>query len=172
MVVFDATILLLTLDPTTPAPLDPTTGKPVSQPKERVDYLIQNLEEERTKIIIPTPVLSEILVRAGKAGPSYLSIIEKSSAFKIEPFDIRAAIEVAHMAGGAIVTGKKKGPSVQTYAKVKYDRQIVAIGKTLSATVIYTDDKDLKALAETYGLKVIRISELPIPPEDPQITMY
>lgn len=172
MVVFDATVLLLTLDPNTPPPLDSQTGKPVTNPKERIDYLIKTLEDDRTKIVVPTPVLSEVLVRAGQAGPSYLPIIERSSAFKIEPFDIRAAIEVAHMAEGVRNTGKRKGPNVQTYAKVKYDRQIVAIAKTVNATSIYTDDKDLKSLAENHGLKVIRIAEIPLPPEDPQIQMY
>lgn len=171
MVVFDAATFLLTVDPSTPAPLDSVTGKTVSQPKERVDYLIKTLEENRTKIIVPTPVISEILVRAGKAGPLYLSIIEKSSAFKIESYDIRAAVEVAYMAQGSKNTGKKKGPSAQTYAKLKYDRQIIAIAKTNNATTIYSDDKNLKSLAETHGLKVIRLAELPLPPDDPQTTM-
>ena len=168
MVLFDATMLLLFLSPNTPAPLDPKTGKQVAEPKKRIDYLVQTLQEARTKIIVPTPALSEILVRAGKAGSSYLPIIERSSAFRIAPFDTRAAVEVAIMAREASEKGKKKISPAVTYAKIKYDRQIVAIGKTLSVTAIYSDDRELKALAESQSIKAYGIAELPLPPEDSQ----
>jgi hypothetical protein len=72
MVVFDATTLLYLFDPEAKAPTDPETGSPVTRVKERIEFLVSELEKRREKIIVPTPALSELLVRAGDAGPEYL----------------------------------------------------------------------------------------------------
>jgi hypothetical protein len=64
MVVIDATSLLLMLRPGTPVPAGPG-GVQIEKPKERIDYLVKELEKQNTKIIIPTPVLAEVLVQAG-----------------------------------------------------------------------------------------------------------
>jgi len=97
MVVFDATALLLFLDPDAKPPLDPTTGSPTARCKERIDHLTSVLDARKDKIVIPTPVLSEVLVRAGDAGPEYLDILNRVACFRIAPFDQRAAVEVAAM---------------------------------------------------------------------------
>src|SRR5690242_5862919 len=97
MVVFDATILLPFLSPAVAVPKDPSTGEQIEFFKERIDFLIQQLDASRTKIIIPTPALSEVLVHPGQAGPEYLNRLQQSSVFRIESFDQRAAIEVAFM---------------------------------------------------------------------------
>jgi hypothetical protein len=64
MVVIDSTNLLLMLRPGTRVPNGPD-GSPISRPKDRIDYLVQRLSKAKSKIIIPTPVLSEALVKAG-----------------------------------------------------------------------------------------------------------
>ena len=97
MVVFDATILLPLFWRDAPPPIDPRTEKPVQRFRSRIDYLIQVLEKDRTKIIIPTPALSEVLVRGGNAGPDYVTQISSSKAFRVAPFDQRAAVELAAM---------------------------------------------------------------------------
>lgn len=117
MVVIDATNLLLMLRPGTPVPHD-SSGAPVDRPRERIEYLISRLDKAKTKLIIPTPALSEALVRAGAAAS--LQIIEhlqKYSVFQIESFDTRAAIEVAAMTRDAINRGNKRGKSSATWAK-------------------------------------------------------
>jgi hypothetical protein len=165
MVVFDATTLLLLLSPEVPAPIDPTTQRRLEHAKERVNFLVQELEKSRTKIIIPTPALSEILVRAGSAGPSYLDRFSSSGAFRIAPFDQRAAVEVAAMTQAPIAAGNKRGGIEGPWAKIKYDRQIVAIAKVEGARTIYSDDNGMRALAIQAGISVIRITELPLPPD-------
>jgi len=75
MVVFDATTLLYLLDPEAKAPTDPETGESVSRVKDRITFLVSELEKRKEKIIVPTPALSELLVRAGDAGPKYLDIL-------------------------------------------------------------------------------------------------
>jgi hypothetical protein len=64
MVVIDATMLLLMLRPGTLVP-GGADGVPITRPKERIDYLVQQLDKAKTKIIVPTPALGEALVRAG-----------------------------------------------------------------------------------------------------------
>ena len=165
MVVFDATTLLLLLSPSVPPPRDPATHTSVEHARERIDQLVKELEQNRTKIIIPTPALSEILVRAGSAGPAYLDRLNASAAFRIVSFDQRAAVELAAMTREAITAGDKRGGTQGTWAKVKYDRQIVAIAKVEGADRIYSDDEDVRRLAMPAGIAVIRIADLPLPPE-------
>jgi hypothetical protein len=94
--------------------------------------------------------------------------LQKYSVFRIEPFDTKAAIEVAAMTRAALDSGKKRGQSSASWAKVKFDRQIVAIAKVAGATTIYSDDKDLVPLAKAAKIEVIGIADLPLPPEDAQ----
>lgn len=168
MVVFDTTVLLPVLWSEVPVPNHPQTNQPVDRFRDRIDYLLTHLEQRRTKIIIPTPVLSEILVRAGTAGPEYLAQINAHSAFRIVPFDERAAVEVAAMTKNAIDAGNKRGGVDATWNKIKFDRQIVAIAKVEGAAALYSDDTGVRAFGNAVGMTVIGSWELPLPPEDPQ----
>jgi hypothetical protein len=170
-VAFDASFLLPLLSPGVPGPFDPTTKKPLESIKERLDYLVEVLEKSSTKIIIPTPALSELLVRAGTAGVGYLERLRQVRPFKIESFDERAALEVALAIQKSIdqVGKKQKGKATQTWAKVKFDHQIVAIAKVNNATTLYSDDEGLRGFAEQSGLSVVRLRELELPPKPPQM---
>ncbi len=167
MVVFDTTVLLPVLWPGVPVPNHPQTGQPVERFRDRIDCLVAHLEQSRTKIIIPTPVLSEILVRAGAAGPEYLAQINAHAAFRIVAFDERAAVEVATMTKKAIDAGDKRGGVDATWNKIKYDRQIVAIAKVEGAAALYSDDPGVRAFGNGVGLTVIGSWELPLPLEEP-----
>jgi len=168
MVVFDATTLLYLLDPEAKAPTDPETGEPVSRIKNRIAFLVSELEKSKEKIIVPTPALSELLVRAGDAGPEYLDILNRHAAFKIVDFDQRAAVEVAAATREALAAGDKRGGSENSWAKVKFDRQIIAIARVEGASTIYSDDGDIVRFAKSSGIAVIRVCDLPLPPEDAQ----
>ena len=48
------------------------------------------------------------------------------------------------------------------WAKVKYDRQIVAIAKVSGATAIYSDD-DVRTLGGRHGIPVLGLADLPLP---------
>ena len=168
MVVFDASILLALLQPDIYSPRHPDTKEPVDQFRQRIDYLVTQLEADFQKIVIPTPALSEILVRAGQAGPEYLDRFNSASVFRIVPFDQRAAVEVAAIIASAITAGDKRGGSDSSWAKVKVDYQIVAIAKVENISTIYSDDRDIYNFGQRNGLTVIRTAELPLPPVDPQ----
>jgi hypothetical protein len=166
MVVMDATTLMLLIDPTAKPPRNPATGAPVDRCKDRIEFLIATLSEAGdggTQIIIPTPVLSEVLVRAGKAKAQYLNEFTSSYSFRIAPFDEKAAIELAFLIDADLQSGKRLS-DVETKAKVKFDRQIIAIAKVQGANVIYSDDGGLKTVGEANGFIVIPTWELPTPP--------
>lgn len=169
MVVLDATMLMLFLRPDAGVPSD-ASGQPVSKPKERVEHLVAELEKQGTRIAVPTPVLSEVLVRAdANTTQAIIETLNKLTIFAIEPFDQRAAIEVALMLRGEMERGKKAlKVEADTWAKLKFDRQIVAIAKVIGATAIYSDDGDVAAVAARSRIPVVSISDLPLPPEDPQ----
>lgn len=161
MVVFDASMALFLFSERVGVPLNRSTGDPVDQPKQRVEFCLKDLERRKVKIIIPTPALAEILVRSGAAAPAQLARISNSSAFKIVSFDERAAVQVALMAQSP---DDRPRNTTETYAKLKYDRQITAIAKVEGATAIYTDDVGIKRCAEKLNIRVIGLSEMPLPP--------
>lgn len=168
MVVLDTCILLLFLEPRTNPPLDQQTGAPLERAAERIDNLVKTLSQQAEPIIIPTPVLSEALVYAGRATNSWIEKINKSSAFRLEAFEQRAAIEAADAIAQARKRNKSKKDSDASWTKVKFDRQIVAIAKSRGASVIYSDDKDIEKFAKGTGIQVIKTRELPLPPESAQ----
>jgi hypothetical protein len=83
-------------------------------------------------------------------------------------FDQRAAVEVAAAPREALAAGDKRGGSDSPWAKIKFDRQIIAIARVEGATTIYSDDDDIVRFAKSYGIAVIRVCDLPLPPEDAQ----
>lgn len=174
MVVFDSAFLLLVLDPRAKAPTDPATGQPIARAAERVEYLIKTLNGDKEKIIIPTPVLSEVLVHAGCATDRYLDVLNNQVTFRIAHFDQKAAIEAAIAMRDALDRGGHRVDAANpdaTKTKIKFDRQIVAIAKAEGAHTIYSDDEDVFNYGQRAGLKVIRTGDLDLPPEDLQMKM-
>ncbi len=165
MVAFDAMFSIFFLDPDVNLPTDRSSKKPITDVKERIEFLIETLEGSREKILIPTPCIGELLVLAGKAGPDYLAELSSSSNFEFADFDLKAAIEFAASVGGAIVSGDKRRGANKTWAKAKFDEQIVAIAKARGAHTIYSDDKDVVKLGQIVGIRVVRLEDLPKRPE-------
>ena len=163
IVAVDASALTLLVNPDADGPIDPSTGQALTRASERIGRLIEDVEKQRGTILIPTPALAEVLVKAGDAGPPFLERLHSSARFKIADFDQRAAVEVAAMTREAIRAGDKSAGVLEPWQKVKYDRQIVAIARLNGAQSIYADDNGVASFAEKVGLKVIRTWELPLP---------
>jgi predicted nucleic acid-binding protein len=165
MVSVDAGVLSLLLYPGARPPDDPNTKKPVEKAHERIEQLIDDLLAAKERIIIPAPALSEFLVLAGESAPQYLSEIALQSHIHILPFDQMAAIELAAMELLARKKGNKRHPLDATTAwqKVKIDRQIVAISKLHQVKTIYSDDSDVRNIAEEAGIKTVSTWELSLP---------
>jgi predicted nucleic acid-binding protein len=173
MVVVDNTFLTLMLHPEARPPRDRTTKLPIERLDERIELLIETLDEDGETIIIPAPVLTEFLVLAGDDGPKYLTVIDQSRLFRVAPFDQRAAVELAALHLNVRASGGgRRGGQAGTYAKITFDRQIVAIARVNSVTTIYSDDDGVKTFAERYGIQVIQASELALPPEKHPLLRY
>ena len=163
-VVFDTSVLLLAIHPDAKPPTDPETKLPLDHAKQRVDYLIRKLSKAKSRVVIPTPALSELLVNAGPALNDYVAKLQQTP-FSVAPFDIRAAIECAQAVRKFGIKGK--GPA-NPRAKIKFDRQIVAIAQVADASAIYSDDSDIFSYGKQAGIEVIRSYELELDPDDRQ----
>lgn len=117
------------------------------------------------RIIIPTPALSELLVKTGHSSREIINLVSKTSRLVEASFDVKAAIEAALITKQAMRAGSKRGESPDVWAKIKFDRQIVAIAKANNAQEIYSEDEDVETIARPLGIKVVRIRDLPLPYE-------
>jgi rRNA-processing protein FCF1 len=147
-------------------PDDPATGIAISNFPARLDYLVSQLELNKSRIVIPTPVMSEFLVRADAAGASMVADWSKNKNFRIADFGRRAAIEAAEIIRHEIDVLGKGHSRPDTWAKAKFDIQIVAIGKIENVTTAYTNDQGLANKCRRNGIAPVLFHELPEPPDD------
>lgn len=110
------------------------------------------LDENNSTIIVPTPLVTELLMRAepDERG-KILSVLEGN--FSIREFDMLSAKYAADIwnqkkRAGVIDEIKKGEISLRT--KIKIDTQLLAIAMAAEATVFYTDDEKLVKLAEGF----------------------
>lgn len=158
----DNTTLTLLINPGARPPNDPATNAPLKFARERIEGLINSLSAADS-LLIPTPVLAEVLVEAGEGGPALLEKVLTLARVRVAPFDARAAVETAAMEREARAFGSKKGASDQPWQKVKFDRQILAIARVGGADAIYTDDEKLSNFAKSVGIDARSTWELPVP---------
>jgi hypothetical protein len=97
--------------------------------------------------------------------------IRKQSVFRLAPFDQRSAIECAVAIDRDLTAGDKRAGAGGTWAKVKFDRQIVAIAKANGVQKIYSEDGDVKKLAKREGIEVLGVADLELPPSDNQTSL-
>ncbi len=140
MVGFDTTFLTLMFVP--------DAKHPIPGAKARVEFLLTDLSGRGDQVLIPTPALSEILVRSGKARNAIIQKLTKNPRFVIAPFDQRAALELAVMTDVALSRSDKREGSAKTWARVKFDRQIVAIAKVERVSCIYSEDQDVRSIGK------------------------
>lgn len=148
-VAFDATVLVDFFSPKIP-----------SDRRAKLDHLVDTLTKSRTKIVIPTPAFTEVLIRAGKSREDIYNSLARKSAFEIAPFDVKAAMECSLLLEAAWTASEKRAIS---RTKFKFDWQIVAIAATRQVTTIYSDDADVANAATRANIRVLRIDDLELP---------
>lgn len=161
IVAFDANFLLMLFDKKAKAPK--RAGKAqIRDAQCRIDLLVQDFSKKRSKILIPAPALAEFLLLAADSYKDYLAEITKSPVFEVAPFDDPACMELVEF---SLAQGKpQKRDPVTTWAKLKYDRQIIAIAKVHRAKTIYTTDDGLGNFAIQIGINRVDLEDLPEPP--------
>ena len=89
------------------------------------------------------------------------------SRFRIAPFDERAAIEFAEMTRKAHTSGDLHAGANITRARLKFDRQVLAIARVQNEKHIYTDDGNMAKVAAAAGFAVTATRDLPLPSGQP-----
>ncbi len=74
--------------------LDKGTQSSIQNGPAWIANLINDLDGERAKVIIPTPALAQVLTHHPRAGQAYVEHIRKCACFQIRPFDDKAAFEL------------------------------------------------------------------------------
>lgn len=130
-------------------------------------------ESSESKFLIPTPALSEVLVRLSQEEMILLcSMFSRSRNFVIQPFDMAASVEAALASKKALDKGNKKNGSSERWQKVKVDFQIAAIAKVHGANCIYTHDSDIDKIAPLFDLEVRNLSDIPMLPSEAQSDIF
>lgn len=137
--------------------------KTSEEDKARIDFPINSIEKSNGRIIIPMPAMAEYLVGADIAGIETINKLERKAYIYIAPFDRLAAFECALIDRAALGGGDKRDGSNLPWQKIKIDRQIVAIGKSLGATLVISQDEGVCKNALRVGINSCRIQELPLP---------
>ncbi len=129
---------------------------------------MRSLASKRAKIIIPTPVLSEVLL-GGRRVDVYLEGLRKYACFQVRAFDERAAIELSARIGSR--RNKARFKKTEIWNKLKFDRQIVAIAQSQGATVMYSDDNQVRAFAIECGMRAFSLMDIPVPIKQEQLEL-
>lgn len=159
MVGIDSSVLSMFLFPAASAPYDFRTKQPIEHARERVEFLIAELQDQKETILIPTPVLSEVLVVAPNIDKT-IQILQGTGCFKIAGFGERAAVEIAIRLQVALKSGSKSEGILAPWQKLKYDRQIVAICKVEGCSCIYSADVDIHTHGGLWRIPVLNISDV------------
>lgn len=167
-IVIDTSVLIFMADPHAPAPLDPDTGKPVPHCRERVEGLLEGLDDAEAVLIVPTPVLSELLICADSRQQELLAAISGKRSVLIASFDPAAALENAQLRRSKKLQRKVRG---ETKKEVSFDLQVLAIARANQADLLLTDDGGLTRRCRQAGTKVMGVGELPLPDGKRQISL-
>lgn len=133
---------------------------------DNAQYLLEHIDENGWKVIIPTVVIAEILmVETEDKYQEYLDIINKN--FIVADFDTRAAIKYAQILNTNFSElkrlAKEEGLSRE---KMKVDHLILSCALTHGAKAIYTTDKRLTDFAKDL------IGVRGLPPRPVQKTLF
>lgn len=157
---FDSNCFASLIDKAT-TPLLDAHQKPITYARERIQHYIKS---ERPKIIIPTPIYTELLLISSLDKDTLDEYLFNNSDFILSPYDLRAASTHA-MVEKPRIRIDKRGGRIDTMAKLKFDRQILSICKSIKVDVIYSTDSDFWKDADHYGVTVKCPSNLPLPPD-------
>jgi predicted nucleic acid-binding protein len=130
----------------------------------RAAALLVDLDEANADILVPSVVVAEFLAGAPKETHTELLNV-LNARFQLPPFDVRAAAVAAGLWRDYAARNpnlrerlKEEFPGTKS-VKIKADVQILATAIARSASVLYTHDGTLRAIAD--GL--IEVRELPPP---------
>ncbi len=126
--------------------------------------LFRQVSEQRDKILIPSLVISEVLVKySDDVRPVVLAELGKS--FFIAPFDAPAAAIAAKLYADRSTWKASRDATGNSRQCIKVDISILATVAANSIPSFYVEDNRLFDLAKRYGSKTnVKVMRLPEPP--------
>ncbi len=151
--VLDASVLTELIAPD----VDPANLQNEKPYRLQVRALGDLLARQKAIILVPTPIIAEILVHTGQEGAQRLTMLQKQLNIRVVSFDQRAAFETAWMMRASYLAGDKRGGrgKSMTWAQIKFDWQIIAIAKVNQADVIYANDEKFYKFSKNNGMNCI-----------------
>lgn len=148
---------------------NPADGTEIKDIERRVEALIDYVESNGGKIIIPTPVLAEYLIGIDKSDHQmHLRLIQSQACFEIVPFDEIAAIECAQMPS---LKELKAMMHTDTANKIKFDRQIISIALAINADEVWTHDKGVYTRCKELNIVAKSLADITPAPKQVLIEM-
>ncbi|GMO11120.1 MAG: hypothetical protein Ta2D_13370 [Rickettsiales bacterium] len=114
------------------------------------NYLISYFEKKidfDKNIVVPTPALTEFLLGFSILESRIKIFNHIKENFIIKDFDTNSALECANL-----LNNFDKAQKTESWQKTKFDFQIIAIAKANNINTIYTNDKQVKKIAELNGI--------------------
>lgn len=132
MMAFDTSILSLAIDDSRSVFIDPKTEEPIECPGDRVRHLLWSLSKDKETILLPAPVIAELLSFSKDAMENLFQYLGDEVVFQFASFDYKAAVETARAMRERKEHGIIGDSSEVNVArnKIKVDYQIVAIALT------------------------------------------
>jgi predicted nucleic acid-binding protein len=134
-----------------------------SDDRARIDHFMDCAEKAKSKIVFPMPAIAEFLVGADLAGVEFLNRLDRKTFLIMADFNRAAAFELAQIDRAARNMGDKKDETTAPWQKIKVDRQIVAIGKSMGAALVISGDGSVRNNALRIGMQGMTIQELELP---------
>lgn len=167
----DNTFLTLILNPGAKARPDPTTHQATPHLKEKLLGLLDELSENRRTLIVPCPVLAEVLC---VATPSQVVLerLRQYTCIELYPFDQKSAIEVSDIIRcNSKEIREIRDDATKSWQHMKMDIQIVGVAKAYGASTLYTDDTTQARFATLAGLAVSHTWQLTLSDKYAQRTL-
>lgn len=137
----------------------PRTGEVIDNPESRAEALLDLMTAKADRILIPSPALSEILVRVDPTlHREYLSIINSIACFDLVSFDALSAINCAQLVNSAEL--KQLKDVEDDKKKISFDRQIIAITQAYNGDELWTHDVKMLKKAEAVGIVVKSLADV------------
>jgi len=119
---------------------------------------LDELERQNRKLVVPTPVLAEVLVPNHRIERHALRKLKERC--RILPFDSNAALHFRDVFLAAKNTSEGNCCEQDDRVKIKFDAMIVAIALAARIRSIVTFDRQLRRLAEMFGIRQLQANDV------------
>lgn len=164
MIVVDTNFLVLMIDP--------NSTQNANSHVDRVRHFIAETSRTGDVIVIPAPVLAELVAARTSRIEEIVETIRQFRVMEIQAFDTVIALETGELIAAvqARIPEQQRLPGWK--AAMKYDAMIAATAIVRGARALVTADYGFEKYFEGTPVSVIRIDHLPLPPRDPQEDMF